>query len=293
MRKFLVGTSLILALAAAQAALAQQGAGGGAPATAIADDFKPCSTNAVGQQYPQVNSARQVRFRISAPQATTIRVLNTNLVKGEDNVFTGITAPQDPGFHYYTLTIDGVAVADPASETFYGTSKVVSGIEIPEAGVTFYDNKDVPHGEVRSHLYKGKSNGTNRQAWIYTPPDYDKDPTKRYPVLYLQHGMGEDRRAWSQQGHANFILDNLIAEGTAQPMIIVMEDGDITPNQNGAAGAAGGGGGRGGAVAHRVAEALQAQHRVDAQVRWDPNSTTTCITSEPPPLRPHPRRQCP
>ena len=232
MRRALMSLLPVAMLTALPAARGQQ--------VGAADDFKSCSTNAVGQQYPQVNSARQVRFRINAPNVTSIRVLGTNLTKDADGVFTGITGPQDPGFHYYTLTIDGVNAADPNSETYYGTSKVVSGIEIPEAGVDFYDNKDVPHGDVRSHWYKG-ANGQNRQAWIYTPPDYDKDPAKKYPVLYLQHGMGEDRRAWSQQGHANFILDNLIAEGKAKPMIIVMEDGDITPGANGA----GGGSGRG------------------------------------------------
>jgi enterochelin esterase-like enzyme len=209
------------------------------------DDFKPCSTNIVGQQYPQVNSARQVQFRISAPQATSIRVLGANLTKGEDGVFTGITAPQDPGFHYYQLTIDGFAAADPASESFFGSGNVRSGIEIPDAGVDFYDNKNVPHGEIRSRWYKAKSNGENRLAYVYTPPDYDKDPAKRYPVLYLQHGMGEDRRAWPNQGRTNFILDNLIAEGRAKPMIVVMEDGGITPGMGGG-GQGGGPGGRGG-----------------------------------------------
>lgn len=219
--------------------------------TLPADDFKPCSTNIVGQQFPQVNSARQVSFRISAPQATSIRVLGANLVKAEDGVFTGITAPQDPGFHYYQLTIDGVSVADPSSESFFGSGNMRSGIEIPEAGVDFYDNKDVPHGEIRSRWYKAKSNGENRLAYIYTPPDYDKDPGKRYPVLYLQHGMGEDRRAWPNQGRTNFILDNLIAEGKAKPMIVVMEDGGITPGMGGGRGGAPGGRGgpprRGGA----------------------------------------------
>jgi enterochelin esterase-like enzyme len=237
MRHLLVGSSFVLALATVQVARAQQ--------DSLADDFKPCSTNIVSQQYPQVNSARQVKFRISAPQATSVRVLGTNLVKGEDGVFMGITAPQDPGFHYYQITVDGLAVADPNSESFFGAGNMRSGIEIPEAGVDFYDNKNVPHGEVRSHWYKAKSNGENRQAWVYTPPDYDKDPAKRYPVLYLQHGMGEDRRAWSQQGHTNFILDNLIAEGKAKPMIVVMEDGGITPGMGGAAGGTGRGGGRG------------------------------------------------
>ena len=231
---------IILLWAVTSAAQAQRG--GGTPAAALADDFKPASTNVVGQQYPQVNSRRQVSFRISAPQASSIRVLGTNLVKGDDGVFTGITQPQDPGFHYYQLTIDGVAVADPNSESYFGAGNVRSGIEIPEEGVDFYNIKDVPHGEIRSHWFKAKSNGENRLAYVYTPPGYDRDTTRRYPVLYLQHGMGEDRRAWPNQGRTNFILDNLIAEGKARPMIIVMEDGGITPGMNGA----GGGGGRGG-----------------------------------------------
>ena len=226
MRRALIGLLPVMILTAGHAARAQQ--------AAPDEEFKPCSTNAVGQQYPQVNAARRVRFRISAPNVTSIRVFATNLEKGADGVFTGTTAPLDPGFHYYTLTVDGINVADPNSETYYGTSKVVSGIEIPEAGVDFYDNKNVPHGDVRSHRYTS-ADGHNRQAWIYTPPDYDQDPTRKYPVLYLQHGMGEDRRAWSQQGHANFILDNLIAEKKVAPMIVVMEDGDITPGMGGAA----------------------------------------------------------
>jgi enterochelin esterase-like enzyme len=191
------------------------------------DDFKPCSTNIVGQQYPQVNSQRLVRFHIKAPQAQSIRVFKTDLVKGDDGYFTGTTAPLDPGFHYYQLTIDGTDVADPSSESFFGAGNDHSGIEIPEAGVDFYDNKQVPHGQIRSVWYKAQSNGDNRQAYVYTPPGYDKDPPQRYPVLYLQHGAWEDRRAWAHQGRANFILDNLITEGKAKPMIIVMEDGGI------------------------------------------------------------------
>jgi enterochelin esterase family protein len=228
---------LVFATIAAPLAWAQQ-------TSPAADDFKPASTNILGQQYPQVNSARQVRFRINAPQVQSIRVLGTNLVKGEDGVFTGTTAPQDPGFHAYQLTVDGFVVADPASESFFSGGKMTSAIEIPEEGVDFYDNKDVPHGEIRSHWYKTKS-GDSRQAWVYTPPNYDNDPTKRFPVLYLQHGMLEERRAWAQQGHTNFILDNLIAEKRAVPMIVVMEDGGISQGMGGPRG--GGRGGRGGA----------------------------------------------
>ncbi len=239
-------STLLLAALTAAPAFAQQ-AQQAAPATALADDFKPASTNIRGQDFPQVNSARQVRFRISAPQVQTIRVMNTNLIKGADGVFTGITAPQDPGFHAYQLTIDGFVTADPASESFFSGGKMTSAIEVPDKGVDFYDLKDVPHGEIRAHWYRTTS-GEDRQAWVYTPPDYDQDQTKRYPVLYLQHGMLEERRAWAQQGRTNFIMDNLIAEKKAVPMIVVMEDGGISQGMGGAGGRGGPpGGGRGGA----------------------------------------------
>ncbi|HNW52447.1 MAG TPA: alpha/beta hydrolase-fold protein [Prolixibacteraceae bacterium] len=190
---------------------------------------KPASTNIIGADYPRIDSLGRVYFRLKAPEATSISVSlgNVPLTKGDDGFWTGATGPQDPGFHYYTLKINGVDVADPSSETFYGASRVMSGMEIPEKGVDFYDVKNVPHGEVSSFYYWSKSFNEPRHAYIYTPPGYNKDSKTRYPVLYLQHGMGEDRRAWSQQGHANFILDNLIAEGKAKPMIIVMEDGGI------------------------------------------------------------------
>lgn len=198
-------------------------------------DSKPASTNIVGAEYPRVDAQRQVIFRMRAPEAQSITVSlgNTPLTKGDDGFWTGTTKPQDPGFHYYTLKINGVDVADPASETFFGSGKVMSGMEIPEEGVDFYDIKKVPHGDVHSFWYFAASTGENRHAYIYTPPGYDNDIKKRYPVLYLQHGMGEDRRAWSNQGRANFILDNLIAEGKAKPMIIVMEDGGIAAGMGG------------------------------------------------------------
>jgi len=190
---------------------------------------KPASTNLVGADYPRIDSLGKVYFHLRAPEATSVSVSmgNVPLTKGEDGFWTGVTTPQDPGFHYYTLKINGVDVADPATETYYGASRITSGMEIPEKGVDFYDIKNVPHGEVHSFYYWSKSFNESRHAYIYTPPGYDKDTKTRYPVLYLQHGMGEDRRAWSNQGHANFILDNLIAEGKAKPMIIVMEDGGI------------------------------------------------------------------
>ena len=198
-------------------------------------DSKPASTNIVGAEYPRVDAQRRVIFRLLAPEAQSITVSlgRVALTKGDDGFWTGTTQPQDPGFHYYTLKINGVDVADPASESFFGAGKVMSGMEIPEEGVDFYNIKNVPHGDVRSFWYFSASTGENRHAYIYTPPGYDKDIKKRYPVLYLQHGMGEDRRAWSNQGRANFILDNLISEGKAKPMIIVMEDGGIAAGMGG------------------------------------------------------------
>jgi enterochelin esterase family protein len=201
-------------------------------------DAKPASTNAPGREYPKVDSQRRATFRILAPDAKSVRVLNTDLTKGDDGYWMGTTQPLDPGFHYYTITIDGVSVADPNSQGFFGAGNVRSGIEIPDSGVDFYDLKNVPHGEIRMRWYT-TSSGESRQAYIYTPPGYDQNSRTRYPVLYLQHGMGEDRRAWPTQGRTNLILDNLIAEKKAVPMIVVMEDGGITPGMGGAQAPAG------------------------------------------------------
>ena len=130
-----------------------------------------------------------------------------------------------PGFHYYVLVIDGVQVNDPASETFYGTGKQTSGIEIPEKGVDYYLPKDVPHGEIRERWYHSGTTRQWRRIFVYTPPGYDNNLETRYPVLYLQHGGGEDERGWPNQGRVGFILDNLLAERKAKPMIVVMGQG--------------------------------------------------------------------
>ena len=199
-----------------------------AQATQPGADSKPASTDAPGQTYPQVDSERHATFRVVAPGAQNVRVSlggGTPLVKDENGVWMGTTRPLDPGFHYYQIIIDGVSVADPNSESFFGSSHMWSGIEIPEPGVDFYNPKDVPHGEIRIRPYFSKITNAWRRSFIYTPPGYDQNPSQRYPVLYLQHGAGEDERAWAVQGHANFILDNLIAEGKAKPMIIVMDNG--------------------------------------------------------------------
>jgi enterochelin esterase-like enzyme len=206
-------------------------------------DSKPASTNVPGQQYPQVDSERHATFRVVAPGAQSVRVSlggGTFLTRDEHGVWTGTTRSLDPGFHYYQLIIDGATVADPCSESFFGSSHMWSGIEIPEQGVNFYDEKDVPHGEIRIVPYFSKISNAWRRSFVYTPPGYDQNTAERYPVLYLQHGAGEDERAWSVQGRVNFILDNLIAEGKARPMIVVMDNG------GGSALFAGGGRGFGG-----------------------------------------------
>jgi enterochelin esterase family protein len=195
------------------------------------DTSQPATTNVPGAQYPRINSDLSVQFSVKAPDAQKVQVqVGTlkaiDMIKGSDGFWTVTTPPIVPGFHYYYLTVDGVSVDDPASHTFYGVGKDSTGIEVPEKGVDFYHPKNVPHGEVREHWYYSSVTASWRRVFIYTPPNYDKALNQRYPVLYLQHGGGEDETGWIRQGHANFILDNLIAAGQAKPMIIVMASGN-------------------------------------------------------------------
>ena len=193
----------------------------------IVEDFKPSTLNQPGQQYPQVNSQRRARYRIVAPDAQSISAGRTKLTKGEGGVWAGTSQPMDEGFHYYHLTVDGGTFNDPGTLNFYGSTRWESGIEIPAHDQDFYALKDVPHGRVQQVLFPSKLTNSilARPAYVYTPPDYDKDTTKRYPVLYLQHGWGENEYAWWNQGRANLIMDNLIAEGKTKPFIIVMTYG--------------------------------------------------------------------
>jgi len=192
--------------------------------------FKPASTNVWGAEYPRIDSAGRVEFRVKAPDATTVRLNfwsgpKLDLVKQPNGFWTVTTPPLVPGFHYYTLIIDGAEVTDLNSHAFFGGGKDASGIEVPEPGTTFYSIQDVPHGVVREIWYNSKVTRTWRHAVVYTPPNYDTQTNVRYPVLYLQHGAGEDETGWTKQGHANFILDNLIAAGSSKPMILVMAYG--------------------------------------------------------------------
>jgi enterochelin esterase-like enzyme len=219
--------------------------------TALVEDFKISSTTQSGKQFPQVNSEGRVRASISAPQAQKVQLdiggKRYDLTMDEKGVWTGVSDPQDEGFHYYQLNIDGAQVPDPGTISFYGASRWGSGIEIPAKDQDFYALKDVPHGQVRENLYFSGITNAWRRCFVYTPPDYDKNTSIRYPVLYLQHGSGEDETGWAVQGKANIILDNLIAEKKAVPMIIVMDKGyatkpNQTPPQGGASPARGAGG---------------------------------------------------
>lgn len=200
----------------------------------IKEDFKPSSLNQPGKEYPMVNSQGYARFKVDAPQAQSVVVSlglggtrgGTPLAKAEDGSWMGTTAgPMDEGFHYYHLTIDGGVFNDPGALNYYGSTRWESGIEIPAHDQDFYALKDVPHGLVQQVLFPSKSTNTSRRAFVYTPPGYQNDTKTRYPVLYLQHGWGEDETAWSNQGRANLIMDNLIAEGKIKPFIIVMTYG--------------------------------------------------------------------
>ena len=195
----------------------------------IKEDFKPSTKNQPQQEYPMVNSQGYARFKIIAPTADSVRVSlglggkgGTLLSKAEDGSWMGTTeGPMDEGFHYYNVKIDGGKFNDPGALNYYGSTRWESGIEIPAHDQDFYALKNVPHGHVQQVLFPSPSTGTSRRAFVYTPPGYTKNTSKKYPVLYLQHGWGEDETAWMNQGHANLIMDNLIAEGKIDPFIIV------------------------------------------------------------------------
>ena len=193
-------------------------------------DFKVTPTTQQGKQYPQVNSERKVRVSIPAREAQRVQLdiggVKYDLKKDTSGVWTGESAPQDEGFHYYQLNIDGASVPDPGSLYFFGASRWGSGIEIPSKDQDFFAMKNVPHGQLRENQYFSKTSNSVRRVYIYTPPGYENN-NKKYPVLYLQHGMGENETGWGNQGHANLIMDNLIAEGKAVPFIIVMENSAV------------------------------------------------------------------
>jgi para-nitrobenzyl esterase len=193
------------------------------------EDAKPATTNVMDAQYPRVLSDHSVALQLKAPTAQSVDVDISHqkfpMTRGNDGVWSVTTPPIVEGFHYYALDVNGVRMNDPGSHAFFGTSVDASGIEVPEEGVDYYLAKGVPHGDVRIRIYHSKITGLWRRCFVYTPPDYDSNMSAHYPVLYLQHGSGEDETGWTFQGHANLILDNLIAENKAVPMIVVMDNG--------------------------------------------------------------------
>ena len=215
--KMIVTIGLFLSVVVARLCLGQD-----------ADDAIPATSNVPGAEYPKIHSDLRVSFRLKAPEAQKVRLhlgKDYDMARDGDGVWTVTAQSQVPGFHYYWFILDGVNVSDPASETFYGVSRQYSGIEVPSKDETFYDVKDVPHGEIRQRPYFSKTTGAWRRVFIYTPPDYDSNRETRYPVLFLQHGGGEDERGWVVQGRVNNIMDHLIDAKKAKPMIVVMERG--------------------------------------------------------------------
>ncbi|HEY2401040.1 MAG TPA: alpha/beta hydrolase-fold protein [Steroidobacteraceae bacterium] len=190
-------------------------------------------TTLPGADGPTIQPDRSVTFKLKAPDAHTVQVAGGdglgagpfNMTKGADGLWTVTTPPAVPGFHYYWFVLDGVRVSDPASRTYIGYNLETSAVEVPEAGADYYALRDVPHGAVRDQWYFSKLTGRWRHAVVYTPPGYDQNLKSRYPVLYLQHGSGEDETGWTRQGKAQFILDNLLAAGKAHPMIVAMDRG--------------------------------------------------------------------
>lgn len=208
----------------------------GLVAAQTSDNSKPATSTVLGAQYPRVYPDGRVAFRLLAPTATKVQVQPGgadnglgpgpyDMTRGDDGNWIVTIPPAVPGFHFYWFLVDGVPANDPMSLAFCGWGKYSSGVEVPTPGEDFYLPKDVPLGQVHMQWYRSKTTGEWRRALVYTPPDYDKNSRMRYPVLYLQHGAGEDETGWTNQGHANFILDNLIAVKKAQPMIIVMDHG--------------------------------------------------------------------
>ena len=188
------------------------------------EDFKPNVTNQLGHQYPMVNSQGAVRAQLRAPQANSVR-LDIGGRKYEQGVWTGTSNPQDVGFHYYQLEVDGASVPDPGTVYFFGAGRWGSGIEIPSYDMDIWQVKNVPQGAIEEKYYWSKATESMRHCYVYLPAEYQKNPNKKYPVLYLQHGNAENEQGWSAQGHTAQILDNLIAAGKAVPFIVVMDYG--------------------------------------------------------------------
>lgn len=228
MKKTAISIMSILMLAALPVQ-AQQQRNASVPSFADAvEDFRPNLTNQPGKQYPMVNSQGAVRVQLRAPGATSVQLdlgRRYEMTKDENGVWTGTSAPQDVGFHYYQLIVDGTAMPDPGTVSFFGAGRWGSGIEIPSEDMDFWQVKDVPQGSIVEKYYWSKATQSMRHCYVYLPNEYDRNPGKKYPVLYLQHGNAENEYGWSVQGHTGQIMDNLIAQKKAVPFIIVMDYG--------------------------------------------------------------------
>ena len=198
-----------------------------------ADTAHASPYNLSGAQFPRIEADSRVTFHFYAPNAQKVQVSIVNvpfdMVKGDDGVWTYTSEPQDKGYHNYWMIVDGTIVLDPATNAFIGYGHMCNGFEVPDPDGGFYALKDVPHGNVLIRNYYSGVAKSWRHIFIYTPPDYEKNTKARYPVLYLQHGGGEDERVWIEMGRTNLILDNLIAEGKIKPFIVVMETSAVGP----------------------------------------------------------------
>jgi enterochelin esterase-like enzyme len=224
---------LVLALAAC--CVVAQAADNSAPPPA---DSRPAPSNIPGSDYPRVYPDNRVEFRLKDPEAREVQVLPTpgavdnglgkgpyDMVRSDDGVWSVTIPSAVPGLHMYHFIVDGLQVNDPGSEVYFNGFRPTSGVEVPERDVDYYLPRDVPHGVVQEFWYHSKVTGTTRRAMVYTPPGYDRDTRSRYPVLYLQHGASENETSWLQMGKMNFIMDNLLADKKAVPMLVVMESG--------------------------------------------------------------------
>jgi enterochelin esterase family protein len=221
---------LLIVVSVSEVCLAQSGQ---ASNVFNADTAHSSPYNLSGAKFPRIEADSRVTFRFNAPNAQKVQVSIVNvpfdMVKGADGVWTYTSEPQDKGYHNYWMIVDGSIVIDPANNAFIGYGHMCNGFEIPDPDGSFYELKDVPHGNVLIRNYYSKVAKSWRHIFIYTPPDYNTKAKTRYPVLYLQHGGGEDERVWIEMGRTNLILDNLIAEGKIKPFIVVMETSAVGP----------------------------------------------------------------
>lgn len=217
---------------------------------AAAENGQPASSNLPGATFPAIHADGRVTFQLREPAAREVKLMPGGddnglgrgpfaMARGSNGVWLFTTAPAVPGFHYYWFIVDGVVRNDPGAQTFFGWGRDCSGVEVPAPALSFYARRDVPHGTVQRHGYESKITGTQRSAVVYLPPGYAEDPGKRYPVLYLQHGMGENETGWTKQGRLPWILDNLLADKRTEAMLVVMENGMMAPRAGGNAPASG------------------------------------------------------